>query len=475
MRLFGIIAFLAVAACAQQMVSLQTSGDTAIITLRVKETTFTTFSGAPYSAKRVTVATEIRADGTRVPQNRTALFYRDSAGRNRTEQQAVLRESPVIATIMDPILGCEYVLDPGNKIAHRLVGVQIGTMPVPQADSGRPEPEDLAPAAAAPSSIAVHTEDLGTRTMQGLAVHGTKTTTTWPPGTRQGNDRTVVSEYESWIAPSLGRLVVSSRTVEPGTPESTYELENVVVGEPDAHLFSPPPDYRIVDEKSDFKISVPRSPTSTVTKLAAHGPTAATIPNAPFSGTRVATGTQILADGTRVGRPEQTTFSAWRDSQGRVRTEWPPRGIVPGGVEIKDPTTGFTWNLDYVNHIAYRTRLAPDAAGVPAAAVSKPGDAAAETVTVTQLGTDIVSGVPATGARTTTAPLTGTAKPKVVEIWTARTEGVMLLEKETSAGDETTVTLKNFSTREPDPSLFRVPATYQVFDEAGNQIQTKQQ
>lgn len=467
MRRFAILALLPLAAAAQQMVSMQTSGETAIITVRVRQSNFTTFSGAPYSAKRVWVATDVRADGTRVPQNRSALFYRDSAGRNRTEAQVALRDSPYMTTIMDPVIGCEYVLDPGNKIAHRLIGVHIGTMPVPSRPESR-DSEELQPASVPASAISAHTEDLGTRTIQGLSARGTKTTTTWPPGTRQNNDRTILTETESWVASSLGNVSVSERTVTPDYPDSSYTLENIVVGEPKAGLFLPPSDYRIVDETSDFKIILPRTPASPV-KLAPHPATAATIPNAPFSGTRVATGAQILADGTRIERPTQTTFSAWRDSQGRVRTEWPLRGIVPGGVEIKDPTTGFVYNLDYVNHIAYRAPLS----SLPAASAPKPPDPGFE-IAVAQIGTDVLSGVPADGVRTTMTPQKSGLQAKTIEIWTARNEGVVLIEKTAAANEADVVTLKNFSTREPDPSLFRVPATYQILDEYGSQIQAKQ-
>jgi hypothetical protein len=473
MRLLAILALFPLAAPAQQMVSMQTSGETAIITVRVRETTFTTFSGAPYSAKRVWVATDVRADGTRVPQNRSALFYRDAAGRNRTEAQVAFRDSPYMTTIMDPILGCEYVLDPGNKIAHRLVGVHIGTMPVPQSGSQSRDSEELQPATVPPNAIAVHTiavhtEDLGTRTMQGLSARGTKTTTSWPPGTRQNNDHTIVTETETWVAASLGNVSVSERTVTPDYPDSSYTLENVVVGEPKAELFMPPPDYRIVEETSDFKIVVARTPTSPA-KLAPHGVTAATIPNAPFSGTRIATGAQILADGTRIERPSQTTFSAWRDSQGRVRTEWPPRGNAPGGVEIKDPTTGFVYNLDYLNHIAYRAALS----SLPPASAPKPPDPGFE-VAVAQVGSQVISGVPADGVRTTMTPQKTGLQLRTIELWTARNEGVVMIEKNNTANEADVVTLKNFTTREPDPSLFRVPATYQILDEYGNQIQAKQ-
>ena len=185
----------------------------------------------------------------------------------------------------------------------------------------------------------------------------------------------------------------------------------------------------------------------------------------------------MLADGTRAARPEETTFSAWRDAQGRVRTEWPPHGIAPGGVEIKDPTSGYVYNLDFVNHVAYRTSLAPGAATTASQPAALPtGEAAAgATVNVLQLGTQVIAGVPATGVRTAIEKSTGASKPIVTEIWTARDEGVVLLEKNTTAtGDDVTIALKNFSTREPDASLFRVPATYQIIDEYGNQIQAKQ-
>jgi hypothetical protein len=468
MRLLPILALLPLAATAQQMVSMQTTGDNVTVTLRVRETNFTTFSGAPYSAKRVWVATDVRADGTRVPQNRSALFYRDSAGRNRTEAQVVLRDSPYMTTIMDPICGCEYVLDPGNKIAHRLVGVHIGTTPVPQSGSQARGSEGLQTATVPANAVVAHTEDLGTRTMQGLSARGTKTTISYPPGTLENNDHTIVAETETWVASSLGNLSVSEHTVTPNRPDSSYTLENVVVGEPKAELFMPPPDYRIVEETSDFKIIVPRTAASPA-KLAPHPATAATIPNAPFSGTRIATGAQILADGTRIERPTQTTFSAWRDSQGRVRTEWPPRGIVPGGVEIKDPTTGFVYNLDYLNHIAYRTAIS----ALPAASAPKPQEPNFE-IAIAQVGSEVISGVPADGVRTTMTPQKSGLLLRTIEVWTARNEGVVLIEKNNTATEADVVTLKNFSTREPDPSLFRVPATYQILDEYGNQIQAKQ-
>jgi hypothetical protein len=66
LRLIAVAGLLPIAAGAQQMVSMQTSGDVATITVRVREQGFTTFSGAPYSARRITTGTQTRPDGTHV-------------------------------------------------------------------------------------------------------------------------------------------------------------------------------------------------------------------------------------------------------------------------------------------------------------------------------------------------------------------------------------------------------------------------
>ena len=151
----------------------------------------------------------------------------------------------------------------------------------------------------------------------------------------------------------------------------------------------------------------------------------------------------------------------------------------------RTPTAGYVWTLDFVNKVAYRSSLAatqgmaalsssPDAVGTQ----KKPGG---ETVTVESLGVQSISGVVANGVRKTTVWPVGSARGNdkpitaVNEIWTAQTEGVMLLEKNSqSDGSASTVTLKNFNTREPDPSLFKIPATYRIVDESGHEILAKQ-
>ncbi len=466
MRTLIACAFFALTAQAQQVLSLQTSGDTAIVTIRVSPANFVTVSGAPYSAKRVTTGVQTRPDGNRVDENRTVVFYRDSAGRNRTERPVSVPGSPILITIMDPTLGSEYLLDPGNKTAHKLIGVQVRTMPSAEAARMNVEEQSaVSPLPAASQSIHTQTENLGTKTMQGLEVHGTRTTTTWPAGTLDHNDHEVVTAFESWSAPALVNVVLSSKTSRPQLTED-YSVSDLKLGEPDPSLFQPPAGYRIVDETSDFQIRIPQTSAPTVTKLSVHGPGPAATSGAPFSGVRTVIATQTLADGTREEHPERTAFLAWRDSQGRVRTEWPGQGTLPETVEIQDPVAGFTYSLDYVAKVARRTAFTP----VSTASPLTPADSQ-------QLGTKTISGVPANGVRVTAVRPAGvtpaTDKPltTVTETWTAAREAVALLEKiNTSAGSQSMIEMKYFSTSEPDPSLFRIPATYRIVDENGNQI-----
>jgi hypothetical protein len=79
--------------------------------------------GAPYSGVGTTEVVNTLQDGNRITRTNTTRYYRDSAGRLRTEYQlsAVgpfeLAEAQSIVTITDPIAGRRYVLHPSMKRA----------------------------------------------------------------------------------------------------------------------------------------------------------------------------------------------------------------------------------------------------------------------------------------------------------------------------------------------------------------------
>ncbi|HEV3202389.1 MAG TPA: hypothetical protein VGZ73_31045, partial [Bryobacteraceae bacterium] len=71
-----------------------------------------TVKGAPYSAVEVSENNQVLADGTRIHNENQTTVYRDSEGRVR-------RETPNQITIMDPVAGVSYFLNPKTQTATK--------------------------------------------------------------------------------------------------------------------------------------------------------------------------------------------------------------------------------------------------------------------------------------------------------------------------------------------------------------------
>lgn len=207
--------------------------------------------GQPYSAEEITERVQTLADGTRLtPAPQHMVFYRDSAGRTRTERSFPMPPGMEAATappkmidIMDPVAGYHYNLDEVNHVARRnkMFGMAppppgqatvVARRPVPLANAQRVRPERSS-------------ESLGPQMIEGVMVNGTRVTTTYPIGFF-GNDRPLTTVEEMWMSPELGR-VVQSKTSDPRTGENTTRLTNISRSEPDPSLFQIPADYEIKD------------------------------------------------------------------------------------------------------------------------------------------------------------------------------------------------------------------------------------
>jgi len=92
----------------------------------------------------------------------------------------------------------------------------------------------------------VSTEDLGSQTMEGVLVKGTRTTHTIPTG-QIGNEAPITIVSEAWTSPDLKTVVYSKRS-DPRIGEQTFRLTNIVRAEPNPSLFTVPADFRIVDD-----------------------------------------------------------------------------------------------------------------------------------------------------------------------------------------------------------------------------------
>src|SRR4051794_20281037 len=90
------------------------------------------------------------------------------------------------------------------------------------------------------------------------------------------------------------------------------------------------------------------------TEVAARVPLERAIKAAPYSAETIVEGNQVLADGNRI--TQKTTGRVYRDSEGRTRREEDRKdGSV--GISITDPVGGFSYSLDPINKIAWRTPM----------------------------------------------------------------------------------------------------------------------
>lgn len=196
--------------------------------------------GAPYSGRESTESVRTRFDGAReTTPGVTESTWRDSSGRIRTESHGEPGgHDPCrsfLAKIEDPVAGYAYLVDPVNRIVHRVALVsRPGANPAPRQ---RREGE----------------ESLGTKIMSGVAVEGFKETRVVPPPRRRPDDPPTTLTVESWRSPQLG-VPVYSRT-QTGGSEVIKTLKDLSTAEPDPSLFRVPAGYKVIDETGPFIVT----------------------------------------------------------------------------------------------------------------------------------------------------------------------------------------------------------------------------
>jgi hypothetical protein len=195
-------------------------------------------AGAAYSGQQSGELVRKLPNGTHkaMPFPPSPMVYRDSQGRIRVEHPVYLSPpgaKPTLKTmlveIQDPVAAYMCVLDPMNRVAHR-VRVQ------PPKPIMRPALMDEAAGA----------ESLGTKLMFGVMLTGQRTTSS-----------TGTDVDETWTDPLNGRIVL--RRLTSATSESAMSVPNYSNAEPDPALFLVPADYAVVDESGPFTIVTPRA------------------------------------------------------------------------------------------------------------------------------------------------------------------------------------------------------------------------
>jgi hypothetical protein len=207
--------------------------------------------GAPFSATASSESTQTLQDGTSIHRTTSSALYRDSQGRFRREVtlsgfgplQASGKPHTMI-TIGDPIAGAHYMLDPEQKVAHKMTPHQGGKGGAFSDEEAQAFEQRMQKRMAKQEADGtVKKESLGTQMINGVNAEGTRITHTIPAG-QIGNDKPIQIVFERWYSPDL-QIVVKSTRSDPRFGTTTYALTNVQRAEPSAALFTVPSDYTV--------------------------------------------------------------------------------------------------------------------------------------------------------------------------------------------------------------------------------------
>ena len=248
--------------------------------------------GAPFSAEGISESVQVLSDGNRIARSTTTKMYRDSEGRFRREgtgNSGNATTSGGFATsysygslfttygfqdsisIYDPVEGVRYMLNPTSKSARRFSNQNMFTegavivngqalsesvktrIELDKSSVKKIESITVAPKAnvvvmgnVAATYSPGKGESLGTKTIEGVQVEGTRSVTTLAANSI-GNEKPIEIVYERWYSKELD-LIVYSRHYDPRFGEQIYRLTNINRSEPDRSLFTVPADYKIVTE-----------------------------------------------------------------------------------------------------------------------------------------------------------------------------------------------------------------------------------
>jgi hypothetical protein len=202
----------------------------------------TPVTGAPYSALRTTTRLQTLANGSTITHTNQVKLARDSSGRTYTEELPSATE-----TGRGPARSFVRVFDPVSRTATSWSSnsKQATVVHFPEEGQFR---GSRGPAAAGDTAgvgrfrggnnQAANVESLGSKTINGIVVQGTRTTRVIPAG-QNGNSEPLTITHETWYSSDL-KLEVQRTDTDPRFGTITVEVTNIDRSEPSAALFQAP-------------------------------------------------------------------------------------------------------------------------------------------------------------------------------------------------------------------------------------------
>ena len=191
--------------------------------------------GQPFSAEIVIEDTKRLFDGTTVTKLNRGAIYRDGEGRTRREQPLEMvggvsivgngNQPQMLVFINDFASQSQIFLDLNARIARKN---PLGGGPGPLEPTRRPDAKE---------------ESLGTKTLDGVSIEGTRITFEIPAG-QIGNEKPMQVIDERWFSKEL-QVIVMSRHLDPVAGEHVFKLINIKRAEPRPELFAIPTGFKI--------------------------------------------------------------------------------------------------------------------------------------------------------------------------------------------------------------------------------------
>ncbi len=186
---------------------------------------------------------QILPNGNIVSLKTMHAIARDSQGRIYNEMRPLIPAAsnvtpPIVSIfIYDPQIRINTFLSPQQHLARQEV--------VNRPPATLPPDIDASPAGAnLPVNPLYKVEDLGTRTMNGVAVHGVRKTQTIPAANGSGGKDVVITD-EYWYSDDL-RLNLLVKHSDPRSLEVTSTVSQITRTDPDPAIFAIPSGYRIL-------------------------------------------------------------------------------------------------------------------------------------------------------------------------------------------------------------------------------------
>jgi hypothetical protein len=205
------------------------------------------YPGIPFSGIDNIVWTRTAADGTTTTVSITAKIARNAQGKLYRERHHFAPAGVDPAKTMYEFI----ILDP---VDHSRATCHVASHECYIIFYEPQSADHLRPVGPFDNNRRYLTRDsLGTQTMNGLTVTGTKETTTIAPGTI-GNEREVSSTREFWYAPDLKTNLAVTR-MDPRDGTQVIHLDVQSRSDPDPAVFAIPQGYTIKDERSAVVVS----------------------------------------------------------------------------------------------------------------------------------------------------------------------------------------------------------------------------